>query len=432
MPVTVSTARTSLHGLLPPSPGSRRLALASFTDAIGTALYVAGAIPYLTRVAGWTTSDVGAGLSAAAVAGFVFTTPMGVLSDRLGSRRALILIHLWRGAVFALYAFTKGLFPVLVLLCLIVIADRAATPAMQALVGAITDENSRVRTLAFMRSVSNIGFSAGALLAAAALMTGSTTVYRMVVLGNAASFIGAAVLLTSVRMAGTAPLRRPAMPLRAALSFRDGPYALLSGLNGILALNVTMLSVGIPLVVTQHPRAPKAIIGILLLANTVIAVLFQIPAAKGARTPHGSSGAMAKSGVALMLCCLLLAPTAYLPVNTAIAFWAAAIIALTFGELWYSAGGWGLSYDLARTERRTQYLSVFSLGKTAQMIVGPTLLSAVVIAKGPVGWLGLGAVFLATGFVIRPVARRLDERRSWEESSAAAADPARTRRRDPV
>jgi hypothetical protein len=45
----------------------------------------------------------------------------------------------------------------------------------------------------------------------------------------------------------------------------------------------------------------------------------------------------------------------------------------------------------------TYYLSVYNLGPTGAIIIGPVLLTLAVIQAGLVGWLVLGAVFVAAG-----------------------------------
>ena len=63
----------------------------------------------------------------------------------------------------------------------------------------------------------------------------------------------------------------------------------------------------------------------------------------------------------------------------------AATALLTFGELWQSAGGWTISYELAKPDRRAQYLSTFQLGTALQSIVAPILVTKVILPNA-FGW----------------------------------------------
>jgi hypothetical protein len=71
---------------------------------------------------------------------------------------------------------------------------------------------------------------------------------------------------------------------------------------------------------------------------------------------------------------------------------------LTCAELWQAAGAWKISYDLAEPERRNQFLATFQTGVAVQSFIGPFLIIDGVLHSS-LGWLGLGAVVLAFGFL---------------------------------
>ncbi|WP_231406038.1 hypothetical protein [Streptomyces clavuligerus] len=76
------------------------------------------------------------------------------------------------------------------------------------------------------------------------------------------------------------------------------------------------------------------------------------------------------AGLALALFCALTAVTGPADALTAGALLLLAAVPLTLGELWQSAGGWGISYGLAPEEQRTYYLSVYQLGATGMTVAG--------------------------------------------------------------
>jgi hypothetical protein len=84
----------------------------------------------------------------------------------------------------------------------------------------------------------------------------------------------------------------------------------------------------------------------------------------------------------------------------------AAAVSLTVGEIWQSAGGWGLSYAYAPEDRRSAYLSVYNLGAAATSVVGPALLTWAVVNQEAPGWLGLAAAFVAVGAAVPAIVRR--------------------------
>ena len=92
-------------------------------------------------------------------------------------------------------------FPVFVVVaCAIGLAGAAVPPVSQAVVGAAVSSEDRVDTLAKIRAVRNIGFSVGALVAAAAIQHGSKDSFIFLIAGNAVSFVIAALMLWSARV----------------------------------------------------------------------------------------------------------------------------------------------------------------------------------------------------------------------------------------
>ena len=132
----------------------------------------------------------------------------------------------------------------------------------------------------------------------------------------------------------------------------------------------------------------------LLALNTVLAVTAQARASRGTDTVPGSIAALRRAGSALAGCCVLLALVPSVPVPAAVGLLVAAMLALTAGELWQSAGGWGLSYAMAPAAHQGVYLSTFNIGVTAQQVFGPGLIAVAVIPLGPWGWSGIALLLV--------------------------------------
>lgn len=391
---------------LPPGPAGRRLVLLALVDAVGTGLFLAGSVLFFTRVVGLSTGQIGLGLSLAGVASFVSLVPLGVLADRWGAQPTLVALQAWRALWFAAYAFVPGMAGFLVVAIALGVAERPTVPITQAVVGAAVRPTERVRTLAIMRSVRNVGFSLGAVLATLVIAADTAPVYRLLVLANAASFAVAAVLLARLRLPTRPRAARRPSPGRALRSFRDGGYVLLAACNGVLYLHTLLLAVAIPLWITEHTAVPAVTVGLVVLLNTVLAVVLQVPLSRGADAPAVAGRRQFQAGVALAACCVLLVLTGEASAAAGIPLVLGATVALTLGEIWQSAGGWGLSYEYAPEDRRSAYLSVYNLGASTATIVGPALLTSAVVDQAAPGWLGLAAGFLAFGAAVPLLVRR--------------------------
>jgi hypothetical protein len=201
-----------------------------------------------------------------------------------------------------------------------------------------------------------------------------------------------------VRTAGTV---RRTISLRV---LRDRPYLTIAGLNALLTVHMPLLSIGLPLWIADHSHAPRAIVAPLIAVNTVLAVAFQMRASRGSDTTGGAARCLRLAGFALAACCLILAVVPGLPRAEAVVVLVLAVVALTAGELFQSAGGWGLSYELAVEHQQGAYLSVFWLGVGAQQIAAPLFLG-LILSTGPIGWVVLAVLLVAAGLAVPRVTR---------------------------
>ncbi|MCS0605864.1 MFS transporter [Streptomyces sp. LP11] len=388
-----------------------RLAVMAMIDAVGTGAFLAVSVPFITHSVGLSEGRLGLGLTLSAAIALGTAIPIGVLADRIGPKKVLVGVSLWRCACFVLYPLVQNLWQFLTVVCLLGLVDKAAAPMEQALVGQATQADDRVRVVAVLRSLRNVGFTVGALLGGIGLLADTRAGYSVILLLNAASF---AVLAT---LAARLPvLSAPAKSLRRRFSasvLKDGSFLSFTGVNAVLTMHMTLLSIGIPLWIVGHTDVSSALISPLVAVNTVLAVALQVRASRGTDTIAGASRALVRAGVSLALCCLLLVAAPKLPVALAVAVLVLAMVALTGGELFQSAGGWGGSYLLAAPGEEGVYLSVFWLGVAVQQIAAPVLVS-LVVTTGSAGWVVLAALFALCGLAAPAIGRwaqaRADDR----------------------
>lgn len=393
---------------VPRSRAGWTFTLSALVDAIGTGLYLAGSAIFFVRSVGLTNAQIGLGLTLGAVAGFLSTVPMGVAGQRIGPKRLLVLLQFARAVGLTALAFCTS-FPWFVLIsAYLAIAQSATGPMTQAVISAVADEEDRVQTMAIVRSTRNLGYSLGALLTVPLLTTGSVWSYRLIVLGNALSFVLAALVVMRLALPKTSRLKGASSPLTVVSHFRDRRYLSLTGLNGLLVIHSTLLSVGIPLSVVQASRAPAGLVPLLTLTNTLVVVVFQVRVAGSAEDLNGAIRVLRRSGVALAGCCLIMGFTRYLGRAPAIVLLLAAIVLLSTGELWQSVGSWEVSYRYAQADQRPVYLSVFFLGVTAESIVGPVVVAGLVVGHGLLAWLGLAALLSLASALVKPVLTGLE------------------------
>ncbi|MFD7027459.1 MFS transporter [Streptomyces sp. NPDC059917] len=407
--------------LTPPTPALRTYALASLVTSLGTGLYTTGAIVFFVRSLHLSAGFVGASLTVAAAVGLLSSLPAGRFVDRRSrsAKQALVFLFGVQAVFFALFPLVRGQVAFVAVIVGIALAQNAAIPVRGVLLSDLAGGRSRVvAAAAYNRMILNVGMSVGALLAAVALAADSQLAYNMLLWGNAASLVGAGALLSRVRVP---PLAKAAAPEAEAESVPDANaevevaesrhplrqprFAAASVICGTLYLSAAILDVALPLQVALHSQAPRWIISVLLMINTVLAVTLQVRVSRGSETVSGAAQANRLAGIALFVCCLLFPLVPHLPAAVAIVVLIVVTLLLTAGELYSSAGSWGLSYGLAPPAEQGKYLASFGLLSQSVVILGPLLASAVVVAGLP-GWVVLGAVFLGSGLVSPVILRQ--------------------------
>ncbi|MER7168604.1 MFS transporter [Micromonospora sp. NPDC000207] len=392
---------------LPDGPAARTFLVAVFIDAAGRGLFLAGSALFYTQVIGLTTAQVGTGLSVAALCGLLCVVPIGRVADRIGAPQTLIALQLWRGLGFFVYPFLTDFTQFLLVACFLGMVENAVTPILQSIAGSIAGAGTPVGTMAAVAVIRNAAYSLAALAATLSITLAGPAAYTGFVLANATAFVLTALLLLRVRH-GLPRVAATADPVSAlaALPWRDLRFLGLALLNGVLFLHMVILSVALPLWIITRTSAPEPIVGVVLLVNTVLAVTLQVRFSRGGDDLGHAGRLQRRAGVALAVFCVLAAASAGSPPAVATAVVLLAAVALTFGELWQSAGGWGVSFQLAPADRRNYYLGLYNLGASGIAVLGPGLLTVAVVGRGPVGWLVLGGVFLVTGFLVAAIADR--------------------------
>lgn len=391
----------------PQTPAARVFLLVAFVDAFGRGFFLAGSTLFYTQVIGLTSTQVGLGLTVAGLFGVACAIPIGWLAGRFGDGPVLIALQLWRAAAFLVYPLVDDFRLFLVVACLVGAVEWAVGPIIQSVAGATAEEGSLVGAMALIAVARNTAYALSAVIATLVIAAASPAMYIGFVLANAVAFLVTAALLTRLRLPRSAigQDKEAGTPGSKLLPFRNVPFLLLSLANGILFLHMPILSVAFPLWIVTSTHAPHALVGVALMTNTVLAVVLQVRLSKGGDDMACASRKQRVAGVALALFCVLTATTGSTGALMAGLLLLVAAVPLTLGELWQSAGGWGLSYGLAPEAQRTYYLSVYQLGATSVTVAGPALLTVAVVNRGAVGWLGLAALFALTGLAVPFLAR---------------------------
>ncbi|KAA2266495.1 MFS transporter [Solihabitans fulvus] len=401
-----------LSRFMPPSGPPRVLAVAQLTNSVGDGAYYVSSALYFTRIVGLSPTQVGFGLTLGWAIGFLAGVPLGHLADRAGARGTAALLAVATSAAVGSFLFVRSFLPFVIAVCVYASCQCGNTAARQALLAGLVDPVSRTGIRAFLQSTVNAGLAVGAAIGGVALHADTTAAYLTVFAMDAASFLVCAVVL----------LRLPTAPPSVAVAgeprlavLRDRPYALISFLNMIMLLHIPLINLAIPLWIVERTQAPRWLVSALLVLNTATVVVFQVKVARRVVDLVTAARSVRWAGVVLLGSCAVFAVS-----GAGSSAWTAAAILLVAaglqvtGEMMQASGAWEISFGLAPAAKQGQYQGFFGMGMAVARMLGPLLLTPLLVTWGAPGWLLLGGLFLAAGLAMGPAVR-------WADRSRAAA-----------
>ncbi|MFI1505156.1 MFS transporter [Streptomyces sp. NPDC020597] len=411
----------------PHRTGSRRsgpqrlLALAQLSNSVGDGAYYTTSALYFTQMIGLAPARVGLGLTLGWAVGSLAGVPLGRLADRHGARGTAVLLALATGLAVASFTLVRGFVPFVLVACGYAAAQSGLAAARQALLAGLVPAGERTGLLARLQATLNAGLAVGAGLGGLALHAGTRAAYLGVFAVDAVSFLVCALLLAALPRVAPRALHPGGSGLGV---LRDRPYALVALLNTVLLLRMPLLSLVLPLWITERTGAPAWLVSALFVLNTAAVTAFQVRAARGVTGPASATRAVRRAGWVMCAACAVFALSAGASPWVAAGVLVLGSVLQVVAEMGQSAGSWQLSFDLAPADRVGEYQGLFGTGVTVARTLGPLVLTWLLVEWGTPGWLLLGAAMVAASYAMGPAARRAAAGRDAETAGAAAATAA--------
>ncbi|MEI7029448.1 MFS transporter [Streptomyces pratensis] len=380
-------------------------------DATGSGMYLPLSLLYFHHVTGLPITQIGVILTSAAVVGLVSNPVAGVLIDRFGARTVVVGGYLLRAAGFCAYPFVDGGLVMFLVVLPVTLGDMSFPPAIQSFVAEIVHGTDRDKLLAAQRSLRNAGLGVGGLLAGAALALDSDSAYYLIVVLVAVGYVTAAALIRTI------PTDRGAPPAGGRVSRRGGyrlvarnrPFLSLTLLNVPTAFGYMVLSVSLPVYLTQELDASNSLVGVLYAVNTVGIALLQIPVTRHL-TAYRRTRAMALGTVVFAFSFCFFAVLGAFPSGTLVLVGVfAATLAFTVGELLHGATASALVAHAAPEETRGRHLAVYQLSWAVPTALAPAVLTALLSVSAVGMWLLLAAGVTGSALGVLRLERRLPE-----------------------
>jgi MFS family permease len=377
--------------------------LAYTVNSLGSGLWLTGGTIFLLRERALSGTEVGIGLTVGGVLGVAFGLLAGNVADRVGARRVVLAALVIEGAAMLAYLGVSNLVSLITVATVAAAGLSSTNTARGALLVQVFGVADATWIRSLTRAGSNLGIALGGLGAGVLLALANPAAYRALVIGDALTFIVAALLLIRLPNLG---VQEDGEPLDSWRALKDARYVSLTVVNAVVTMQYGVLSVGVPMWISARGVVPDFMLAPLMVINTVICVLFQVRAGRGMEQPRRAGIAITRSGVLFFASCGLIALSgSFSGVEVATAVLIVAALAHSIGELLQAGGSFGASYAFAPDGHHGQYQGVWNVGYSLGESVSPLAMSLAINAGVP-GWIALGSLLLAFTLIFQLLVTR--------------------------
>ena len=397
---TVKPAPLTRRGV-PIDPTLRVLALGTLVNrASGGAVFATFAL-YFTRHVGLAPAQVGIALSVAAAVSAIAQVPGGHYGDLRGPREVMRHFTVLTGLATLGLVFARNFWVLLVVISAVSAAQMAANSVRNGYIARIASGAEGVRFKAYLRAVTNIAMTFGALVGGLALWIDEPWAYLAVFVLDAASSVATGLLFSRLPHLEPAPARGEGEPRMAVI--HDLPFVVTTLLTSVLFMHFVVLEIGIPLWISEHTTAPTSMVAVMLGLNTVAVALFQVRMSRGAEDVTTGANAVLRGGLWIAASFVLIAFTDGISREVAIPLLLLTASVHVVGEMMSSSGQWGVTMGLAPVERQGQYQGFAGLAFSLSRVAAPTLITTLCIEWGRPGWFVFAGLILAATVLMKPV-----------------------------
>src|SRR5690348_3340068 len=395
---------------------------------LGYGLVLPFEIIYLHQIRGFSTATAGLVLAATMGSSAIVTPPTGALVDRYSARGLVIAGSLASALGYAGFAFVER--PWQGFACSIVggAGLGAAGTANRTLVVRLITPEQRAAAFALNRVAGNFGIGAGATVAGFVVAAAQVlSTFQILYVFDAVTSAGLALIVLAAVPSPQAEITTATdgtgTGFRAVA--RDRVFLIVIAANIVLVVvGHTFFSNILPPFAKAHTPVGPAEIGIIILVNTAVIVIAQIPAVRVVsrmRRTHAFAVASVLFAVALLA---VLPATLVHSRLAATTLLVGVAIVLACGEIAHILVLGPLVSDMAPEHLLGRYLSLYSLTFTGSLALGPAIGGLLLQTNPDAIWWGGALVSLLAGAVLLRLGDRIPDPLHEAPSRLASAPEA--------
>jgi predicted MFS family arabinose efflux permease len=364
----------------------RLLTLGTFVNRLGG--FFATFLALILAVRGFAAWQISVALAFVGAAGVAGAAVGGIAAARIGNRSTIVVSTAGAALFTALLALRSPYAITVAIASAISLLNRAYAAPSAALIGELAPERHRVPLFAFHRLAINVGAAVGALLAGF-LITRSVAALLLVDAATSGCFALAALRLPRDRPVGELePERMPFAGVRRNV-LRDRRYVVFCVASVLVAVVYMQQAGALPLSMKDHHYSLE-LFGVLLSANAVAVILFELPLATVIRSwplwiPIAAGAGLICGGYALYGIGLSLAVLV-----SGVAVW-------TLGEMLLSPVAPAAATAMSSPHSHGSYQAALAVAQTTGQTVGPALGVLAYSIDPALPWWGCGVVGVVAG-----------------------------------
>src|SRR5947209_15041833 len=385
-------------------------------------------IIYLHQVRGFSTSTAGLVLAATMATSAIATPPTGALLDRYSAKALVVAGSLASALGYAGFAFVEH--PWQGFACSVVsgVGLGVAGTANRTLVVRLIRPEQRAAAFALSRVAGNFGIGAGAtaggfIVAAAQRLSTFQLLYVFDAVTNAGFALIVLAAVPSPRSEIATAAHGNETGFRAVA--RDRPFLIVIAANVVLVVvGHTFFSNILPPFAKAHTPVGAAVIGIIILVNTAVIVIAQIPAVRVVARMRRAQAFAATSALFAVALLAVLPATLVHSELAATSVLAGVAIVLAIGEIAHILVLGPLVADMAPEHLLGRYLSLYTLTFTGSLALGPAIGGLLLQTSPDAIWWGGALAALVAGAVLLQLGDRIpDPLREVQAPSTIAPAP---------
>jgi len=384
---------------------------AFFIDALGTGMFLPFSLLFFLRTTSLSLTQIGLGLSLAALVRIPVTIAAGPFCDRFGPRTAIVTSQLLQAAGFASYLFVHGLGPLVAAAALVQIGNSVFWVAYSPLIFAIAADGEREHWFALVTALRTAGIAAGGVIAGATVAFGGRGGFIGVAAANAVSFVLAAALCAKPRPGRAVPPGRRAGPATGSAEgwrplLRDRPFLAFVTVNLGLTFLALAPQLALPVFLVDILGLPAWAPGT-TLAFTAVLVTVTTPAVMSAISGHRRYRVLVVSQALMIAALVIFLLSHLLPAAGAVAAVLIAVLPMAVCEVMQAAVVPAVVTESATPATIGRYMSAYQVTFSIGDIIVPVITAAALKAGADALWLPMIAVALADLAAVVFLARRM-------------------------